>query len=219
MTRQESRPFASVARGLAVLCCLLPPGAGAQQVVVQNDSVTDFGQAVVQTGFVAGESAAAWLTSPCAGQIVTVQVAWLSATGTASDVLGDSITIFEAGTFPVPGSELASIIGPVMVDGYFNEFTLTTPVPVVLDEVFVVAFKFDQSPIPGYGPSVVTDTDGCQAGKNGIFAIPPSIWYNACTLGVTGDFAIRAVVDCVDPLIFADGFESGNTTAWSGTVG
>jgi hypothetical protein len=66
------------------------------------------------------------------------------------------------------------------------------------------------------GPSVVTDNDGCQAGKNGIFAIPGG-WFSSCVLGVSGDFVIRAVVDCeaeVDS-IFSDGFESGNTSAWS----
>jgi hypothetical protein len=37
-------------------------------------------------------------------------------------------------------------------------------------------------------------------------------------LGVTGDFAIRAVVDCSSSLVFVDGFESGDTSAWSAVV-
>ena len=34
----------------------------------------------------------------------------------------------------------------------------------------------------------------------------------------TGPIDVRLDVNCLEPEIFADGFESGNTTAWSGTV-
>jgi hypothetical protein len=193
------------------------PAAG-QEIVVQNDSVMDLGTAAVQAGFAENERAAAWLTTPCAGQVTKVQVAWQSFTGGTPAVLGDSITVYEAGTFPIPGDQLAVISGPLMNDGYFNEFELPLPVSVAEDQTFVVSFQFFESPPPTNGPSVVTDVDGCQAGKNGIFAIPPSVWFNACSLGISGDLAIRAVVDCTNPLIFSDGFESGDVSAWSENV-
>jgi hypothetical protein len=92
-----------------------------------------------------------------------------------------------------------------MTDGALNEYrfldkNLTQPimVPVTAGQVFVVSFKFFNDP-PPQGPSVVTDTDGCQAGKNGIFAIPPGQWFSSCALGVSGDFVIRAVIDCPEP--------------------
>jgi len=207
---------------VGVLALLLAAGAGGQEVTVQNDTVTDFGNATIQAGFVADESAAAWLTSPCAGDILRVQILWLSVTGGAPDTLGDSIRVFGAGAFPVPGAELSSLIGPILADGYFNEFTLDAPVPVDQGETFVVSFRFYESP-PPQGPSVVTDTDGCQAGKNGIYAMPPGSWYNACALGVTGDFAIRAVVQCSSPVQYSltvstVGTGSGNVTSTPGGI-
>ncbi len=174
----------------------------AVEVTVKNDSVTDLAGAAVQVGFVAGERGAAWLTAPCTGPIVAVQVLWRSASPTGGLSLEDSITIYNGGTFPVPGPPLVVIEGPVMTDGPINEFrfldeNMTNPlnVPVTSGQVFVVSFQFQNTP-PGSGPSLVTDVDGCQGGKNGIFAIPPSIWFNACALGVSGDFVIRAVIDC-----------------------
>ncbi len=186
--------------------------------VIQNDSVVDFGSVAIQVGFAANERGGAWLTSPCDGGLTAVQVLWLDGTSSGTQTLGDSITISAAGSFPVPGTTLAQLVAPLMTEGFFNEFALDPPVAVATGETVVVDFKFLESPPPD-GPSLVTDIDGCQAAKNGIFAIPPSAWIDACALGVSGDFAIRGVVDCgVDTLIFADGFESGDTSAWSSEV-
>ncbi len=198
----------------------------AAEVTVQNDSVTDFSQVAIQAGFAANEVAASWLTSPCDGDIVAVQMFWRSVTGGTGAQLGDSFTIAEGGAFPLPGAVLAVLAGPLLQDGFLNEFrfldeggTVPLVVPVTNGQTFVVGFKFFDPP-PISGPSVTTDTDGCQAGRNTIFAIPPSSWFSACALGVSGDFVIRAVVNCSEApmLIFQDGFESGDTSAWSLTV-
>jgi hypothetical protein len=172
------------------------------EVTVQNDSLTGGDQGIIQAGFDAGESGAAWLTSPCAGDIVAVQVFWRSTTGTAGQSLEDSITIFDGGAFPTPGPQLEIIEGPVMTDGVFNEFrfldeNMVIPliVPVTNGQTFVVSFRFFNDPDPGAGPSLVNDVDGCQAGKNTIDAVGIG-WISSCLLGVTGDWIIRAVVDC-----------------------
>ena len=200
--------------------------AGADEMTVQNDSVTDFAQVAIQAGFVVNEQAASWLTSPCNGNIVAVQVFWRSQLGSAPNVIGDSIRIHDGGVFPTPGTLRQTLVAPLLTDSFLNEYrfideagTIPLQVPVTSGAVFVVSFRFGESP-PLSGPSVVTDTNGCQAGKNAIFAIPPSIWFSSCALGVSGDFVIRAVVDCpaVNPLIFEDDFESGDTSAWSLTV-
>jgi len=197
--------------------CFCWAQASHAQVVVQNDTIVDFGQAAVQAGFVSGEMAGAWLTSPCDGEITAVRIIWLSFTGGGSDTLGEWVRVFEEGTFPDPGAVLADLAGPVMQDGFENQFTLPTPVAVSQDETFVVGFKFFTTP-PALGPSLVTDADGCQAGRNGIFAIPPSLWLSSCLLGVSGDFGMRAVVSCGEFPFFEDGFESGDTTAWDTTL-
>lgn len=176
--------------------------AVAEEVVVKNDSLTDGGNGAIQAGFDDGESAAAWLTSPCNGRIVAVQVFWKSATGGQPPSLEQSITIFANGTFPQPGPILALLEGPVMTDGFVNEFryldelnTIPIDVPINQNQRFVVSFEFASDPNPLNGPSVVTDTNGCQAQKNAIEAVGLG-WVNACALGISGDFFIRAVVDC-----------------------
>ena len=202
---------------LLLLITLVPDSAAVgQEVILKNDSVSDFSEAIIVTGFVSGEKAAAWLTTPCEGHIVRVQIFWRSQFGGTADSLEESIEIFQAGTFPTPGSRLLELLGPSMVDGALNEFTVPVPIAVEQNQTFVVSLKFLEAPPAVVGPSVVVDTDGCQAGKNGIFAIPGG-WFSSCVLDVSGDFVIRAVVDCeaeVDS-IFSDGFESGNTSAWS----
>jgi hypothetical protein len=203
---------------LAACLALAPAAARAgAPTVIQNDSVTDFDEVAIQVGFVEDERAAAWLTATCDGDLTAVQVLWLSLLGGQPDTLGQAIEIWQPGSFPVPGTRIRELLGPLMVDGFFNQFPVVPPVAMTTGQTLVVGFQFLSDP-PALGPSVVTDTDGCQAGRNGIFAIPPSGWFNACALGVSGDFAIRGVVDCGVSIIFEDGFESGDTSAWSAVV-
>ena len=176
--------------------------ASAVEITVQNDSLTDFGQGAIQSGFVAGEIGATWLTAPCDGVIVAAQVFWRSLNGGTSPIIHAEISISEAGVFPEPGTQLEAIIGPVLNDGVFNEYrfldensVIPLIVPVTEGEEYVLGFQFDSTPISG-GPSLITDVDGCQAGKNAIFATPPNAWFDSCLSGVSGDFVIRAVVEC-----------------------
>ena len=207
--------LAALTVGLLGFGAAVPAAAGT--IVLQNDSVVDFGTAIIQAGFVAGEHGASWLTSTCDGELVAVRILWLSLLGGAPNTLGEAVRISEAGAFPSPGTQLRELLGPLMQDGGFNEFTLTPAIPVSNGQTIVVSFIFLETP-PALGPSLVTDSDGCQAGRNAIFASPPNAWFSACLLGVSGDFAIRAVVDCSAAGIFSDGFESGDTSAWSVTV-
>jgi hypothetical protein len=195
-------------RALRLACCsavcVFSSVLYGAEVVVQNDSVTEGSTGAIQAGFAAGESAAAWLTSPCDGTIVAVQIYWASLSGTTGQSFEDSITIYSGGAFPNPGAVAVELIAPVMTDSVLNEFrylneeqTVPISVPVVEDQTFVVSFKFATTPSPTNGPSVVTDTNGCQPGKNAIDCLFPCFgWINACSLGVSGDFFIRAVVDC-----------------------
>ncbi|HET7845329.1 MAG TPA: DUF11 domain-containing protein [Xanthomonadales bacterium] len=196
----------------AVAALALATGARAVEVVVKNDSVTDFGAAVIVSGFVTNERAASVLTSPCNGNVRAAQVFWRSLNGTAAPEFGRSIFIARAGVFPQPGIVQQSILGPVMTDGVVNEFrwldennTIPVNVPVTLGENFVVAFEFD-SPPPAIGPSVVRDVDGCQAGRNMIQADfgGTLVWVSSCSLGVGGDWVIRAVVDCPATVVNAN---------------
>jgi uncharacterized repeat protein (TIGR01451 family) len=69
---------------------------------------------------------------------------------------------------------------------------------VVQGETFVVALAFDAAPDP-QGPSVVNDNDGIEPNRNAIYANMGGgnyQWLSNSSLGVTGDWVIRAVVDC-----------------------
>jgi uncharacterized repeat protein (TIGR01451 family) len=180
-------------------------GARAAEVTIKNDSLTEFGTAVVVAGFVEGEQAASWLTSPCNGNIRGVQVFWRSPSGVSGETIHSAIRISRAGTFPTPGELALNIGGPVLTDGVLNEYrfldenqTIPVNVPVTANETFVVALVFDVA-VGASDPSVVRDTDGNQTGRNGLLAQLGAnnyVWFNSATLGVQGDWVIRAVVDC-----------------------
>lgn len=211
---------------LLVAVLASPTASLGEEVTVQNDSLAAGTPAAVCPCFAAGESAASWLTSPCGGDLVAVQIYWRSLLG-APDTPQDAIRIFAAGTFPAPGAQLAILPGPLLRDGFFNEFryldenqTIPLSIAVAQEETFVVALRFaeDQALTD---PSVVVDHDGCRANRNAIDVVSQG-WVDACQFagGLSGDWVIRAVIDCPagSPLIFADGFESGDTSAWSDTV-
>jgi uncharacterized repeat protein (TIGR01451 family) len=186
--------------GASVACA-----AQSAEVTVQNDSLSEFGSAVVVTGFAGGEKAASWLTSPCNGNLRAVQVFWRSPTGTSGETIHSAIEIFRSGTFPEPGALALAIVGPVLTDSVLNEFryldenqTVPVNVPVTANETVVVSLQFDTAAVSG-DPSVVRDVDGNQSGRNALLANLGGdfIWFNSSTLGVAGDWVIRAVVDCV----------------------
>jgi hypothetical protein len=102
------------------------------------------------------------------------------------------------------GGANAVIPGPPLVDGLMNEFRFLDPpanavplrVPVAAGQAFIVSLQFqNQSSGNPLAPSVVFDADGCQAGANAVDLLPGG-WSDACPLGVTGDWVIRAVIDC-----------------------
>ncbi|MEO7755165.1 MAG: hypothetical protein ABIS07_01210 [Dokdonella sp.] len=179
--------------------------AGANEVTVKNDSLVNNSSGSIQAGFAPGEKAASWLTSPCDGNIVAAQIFWRSLFGGAAVSPEDSIDIYRSGTFPTAGALAQDIIGPQLNDGVINEFryldennTIPLSVPVTQDETFVLALTFSDAPDPTQGPSVVSDSGGIQANRNSIYALIGSSysWYSNTTLGVTGDWVIRAVIDC-----------------------
>jgi len=183
-------------------CWLLAAPVWAAEITIQNDSLTDLSSGAIQSGFVAGELAAVWLEAPCDGDLVAVQIFWRSASGTTPPSIERSISVHEAGTHPNPGTTLETIFGPVLTDGLLNEFryldennVIPLVVPVLQGNEYVVAFEFENSPTVDTA-SLITDVDGCQAGKNAIYATPPGLWFDSCLLGVSGDFVIRAVVEC-----------------------
>lgn len=191
---------------LGFLCVVCLTGqAVAVETTVQNDSLSNFGSAVIVAGFDQGEKAASWLTSPCNGNIRAIQIFWRSPSGTTGNTIHFGINIHRAGTFPNPGALAQQIGGPVLTDNALNEFrfldennTVPLIVPVTSGETFVVALELASS-VGASDASVVRDTDGNTPGRNALLArLGPGnlVWFNSADLLVQGDWVIRAVVDC-----------------------
>jgi len=192
------------ATGVALLISTaLASSAVADEVILQNDSFSDGDTVAICPCFAAGEEAAVWLTSPCDGNIVGIQIFWRSLTGSAQVSLEDSIIVYEAGNFPNPGPVKDSFDAPVLTDGVLNEYryedenqTIPISVPVSAGEEFVLSLRFFNSNFTDPTlPSIVSDSDGCLNGKNTV-KVNGSTWANACALGVSGDWVIRAVIEC-----------------------
>lgn len=175
----------------------------ADEVTVQNDTLQNGTTAAICPCFAGGEEAAVWLTSPCDGNIVAIQIFWRSLLGGQNPSLEDEIIIYSGGTFPNPGPVKDSFLGPALQDGGLNEFrfedqnqTIPISVPVSAGEEFVVSLKFfNSNNLDPSLPSIVSDASGCQPGKNAV-KVNGTFWASACALGVSGDWVIRAVIEC-----------------------
>jgi hypothetical protein len=155
------------------------------------------GGRVVCPCFVAGEEAGAVLNAPQAHypiEILRVGIGWGSQFGGSPQQMEAAVNIYGGG-LPSPGSPIFSLPGPVLGDGFINEYNLE-PLPgeiIVSSGAFTVtlAFQNDNAGNP-YAPSMVHDGNGCQGGKNVIYAVPGG-WMDACSAGVTGDWVVYAV--------------------------
>lgn len=192
-------------RGLAAVATTAIAGGWcvADEILLRNDSLMDGGSVSICPCFGVGEEAAVWLTSPCDGDIVGIQIFWKSFLGGADVVVAESILVYEGGAFPRPGPLKKELLAPALTDGFLNEYryedenqTIPIRIPVTAGEEFAVALKFfEANNGSALNPSIVSDADGCQPGKNAV-KVNDAVWTNACSLGVTGDWVIRAIVDC-----------------------
>ncbi|MGD8628581.1 MAG: FlgD immunoglobulin-like domain containing protein [bacterium] len=153
--------------------------------------------AVVCPCFIAGEEAGVVLDAPAEHypiEILRVGIGWASQLGGSPQSLEQALHIYGSG-LPAPGTPVFTLEGPVLSDGYINEFDLEPLAgEIILDSgpfTFTLEFLNDNAGNI-YAPSVYSDGNGCQAGKNAVFAVPGG-WYDACVLGVTGDWVMYAV--------------------------
>lgn len=188
---------------LALASSVLSSVVLADEIVLKNDSLVDGGSANICPCFAENEEVAVWLTTPCAGNIVGIQIFWKSFFGGAPQVIEDSIRVYAGGTFPNPGVLKDELLAPVLTDGGLNEFRyedenqlVPISIPVQAGETFVVSLKFFNANANDlFAGTVVSDASGCQPGKNAV-KVNGTQWRSACTLGVSGDWVIRAIVEC-----------------------
>jgi hypothetical protein len=152
---------------------------------------------VVCPCFVEGEEAGSVFTVPAGDlpiEVIRIGLAWGSQFGGAPTSLETALHVYEGG-LPDPGTPAGSLFGPQLTDGFLNEFDLEQFASTVEVDttVMTVTLEFlnDNAGNP-FAPSMVHDGVACQAGENVVFAIPGG-WFDACTLGVTGDWVLYAV--------------------------
>ena len=167
--------------------------AHAQCAETTFQNYTGGGQAACPC-FVTGEQAGAVFTLPAAAypiEILRVGIGWGSQFGGQPQSLQQAVHIY-AGGLPDPGAPIFTLEGPLLTDGVVNEFNLG-PIPgeiIIPSGAFAVTLEFAEDNAGNFfAPSVVHDGNGCQGGKNVVFAIPGG-WQDACALGVTGDWVV-----------------------------
>jgi len=152
---------------------------------------------VVCPCFIAGEQAGVILNAPPAHyplEVLRIGIAWGSVFGGNPAQIEQAVNLY-AGGLPNPGSPIFSLPGPQLTDGFFNEFNIEPLVgnKVINSGPFMVSLEFlNDNSGNQFASSVVHDGNGCQAGKNSVYAIPGG-WFDACVLGVTGDWVMYVV--------------------------
>lgn len=178
---------------LAVGALALHLPALAEPETLQNDGFISGGAASFQAGFVTGEMAAARfvpnIACPCVVESVTV----LFGGNAETELMGIEVWNDPGGS-PIPGDQVFS--GEVNLVGSniaFNEIDLSVA-PVIVNGPFRVGLRFNHSGLP----AIATDLDGSiDSAANFILADLGGVffWFSSSTLGVSGDFILRANID------------------------
>jgi len=203
---------------VALVLATLPwASAVAVEKTLQNDSFTGVGDLVCIPGFAVEEIGAARFTAEPSDYPFTVErvQVLLCPDGPPVDLV---VKIWnDDGAAVAPGTLLwEEIVNFTPSTAFLNEVDLS------LDDISIssgsvrvgIEFFFFGSP-----PGLARDLDGITPAMNFVYAIPPGSWYFAEQLGVSGDWILRVVIDANEAApVFADGFESGDTGAWSATV-
>jgi MYXO-CTERM domain-containing protein len=175
---------------ISVLTVIVLSGtSGAAEMTLQNDGWTDGGAVYCQAGFAAGEEGAATL-GPVAQTFTIKKIRFLF----CGDTLTRTVTLriyLDSGN-PNPGTEIYN--GDYQVTGAddaLQEMDLTGENVVVPGGGSIrVSLQFQHDGLP----NISRDDDGITAGRNWINAQGMG-WVASSTLGLTGDWVIRAIVD------------------------
>jgi hypothetical protein len=148
--------------------------------------------------FVVDEEAGTVFTNIPAAQfpieITKIGIGWGSVGGGQPQSLEDSINIYNAG-LPNPGTPIFTLPGPVLSDGFINEYDIASQWPglgpvIVTSPTFTVTLRFaNTNNVPPYPPSMVHDGNGCTTGRNAI-KVSGIGWFSGCALGVSGDWLV-----------------------------
>jgi len=191
---------------LLAASCLLAPPALAIDKIYQNDSITDGASANVQAGFVKNEIAASVFTVPVLDGTIFLrkaQVMFFNALGQSTSRQG-RILVYASGAVN-PGVPVYTSPIVTFIPGFLNEVDVSPGnLEFTPGQSFTIGLKFEQEGLLVNFSSIVTDTNGILAQKNRVFAVPGG-WVTAESLGITGDFGIRAAVTVLGPAHYGAG--------------
>lgn len=154
-----------------LLLLLAPPAAGQTCPESTLDNFTGAGVISIP-GFVSGEEGAAVFEADPADyplRVERVRIAWSSILGGAPQSLEGAVKVYE-GTPPAV-TPLFELVGPVLSDGFLNEFELGFANVVVNSGPFTVALSIANTQTT-LDPSMVIDGSPCAPGQNFVLAIP-----------------------------------------------
>jgi len=139
-------------------------------------------------------------------EILRVGIGWGSQLGGQPQSLEEAVHIY-ADSLPNPGTPIFSLQGPLLTDGFINEFNLE-PSPgeiTIASGPFTATLEFaNQNVGDFFAPSMLYDGNGCTPGRNVIFAVPGG-WKSACAEGVPGDWVMYVVYrPCVPGVAVGD---------------
>ena len=185
-------------RPVLCLAVALAHPAAADVKTYANDSLPMLGGTVAcQAGFVTNEiGAAVFSVPPADGRVLLLEAQWWVCDGSGLGLAGPrpmSVQVFGSGG-PDPG--LPSYASPAVSasPGFLNTWPLEGEGQSFgPGEDFTLGIQLLDGGLFGLFTVLATDVDGCQPGKNLIFAIPGG-WTDACSFGVSGDLIVRVKV-------------------------
>jgi len=201
---------------LVVLGAAAPAAATIKEL--SNDSFTGAGSVTCVLGFAESESVAAKLTADPGDYPYEIKkVRMLICPEPTSGFVILRIYEDNSGTV-VPGPLLyEEIVQVTASDIALNEVDLSLQGIVISSGSVRVELAWYQAAPPG--PGLSRDNDGFTPNVNYIYVNPPGTWVYADDAGVLGDWIIRMEIEAsAETPIFADGFESDDTSEWTSTV-
>jgi hypothetical protein len=173
-------------------------GGEAAGELVNNDTWVSGQQAGFQLGFAAGETAAARFVpdGPCPCDLDRIRFLFGGSSATETVILrvwdDSALTL-------APGAELYSAaIQLTGTDAFLQELDLTVA-NISVNGPFRVGVEFQHSG----APSVARDADGTITPARNFAEVTGLGWVEASTLGITGDWVLRAVLDSVPGVLLA----------------
>lgn len=188
--------YAIVMSALVAILALGAERVQAGELLLQNETLVNGQTGAIQLGFIAGDIGAAVLEASPGDYPLTLlrlQILIADSSGLPLNTVRDYvITVYDNGNVN-PGTPVFTSATTTLGANVFTELDISAQNIVIPSGKFTVGARAVTGSTP-MEPNLVTSLGGCQFGKNRIFDTFSQTWFDGCTLGISGQLAIRAVV-------------------------